>query len=404
MPEFVPFRGLRYAAGGALDEVTAPPYDVIDPAERAALAARDPHNAVRLILPDGADPYAGAADLLQRWVGDGTLAVDGEPAYYVYRMTFTEGGESRSTIGVLGALVLPDRIEDGQVLPHERTLPKAKSDRLDLLRATRANLDPIWGLCPTRGLSDTLAAVTTNPPLATAIDELGVAHAAWALSDAAAIAAVHDAVAGGPLVLADGHHRFETALNYRAERGADDAGATAIMCLVVELAEDQLVVHAIHRLVHDLPADVETRLAATCDLIDAGPNTPDAVTALRSTLRSEGGIGLVRRDRLVRLIPKAEALAEARGELPDSLHDVSSAHFDALVRPALGDATLTYRNDASTCAAIVAAGDADAAIILQPVSVATIRDAGRAGVRMPEKTTFFWPKPRTGIVFRRLDD
>lgn len=404
MPEFVPFRGLRYAAGGALDAVTAPPYDVIDPDERTALAARDPRNAVRLILPDGADPYAGAAALLEAWVADGTLAADGEAAYYVYRMTFTEGGESRSTIGVLGALVLPERIEDGQVLPHERTLPKAKSDRLDLLRATRANLDPIWGLCPTAGLSDTLAAVTATPPLATALDELGVSHAAWALTEAGAIAAVHDAVAAGPLVLADGHHRFETALNYRAERKESDAGAGAIMCLVVELADEQLVVHAIHRLVHGLPDDLEARLDATCERIDAGPNTPDSVTALRATLRTEGGIGLVRRDRLVRLVPRPEALAGARAALPDSLHDVSSAHFDALVRPALGDATLTYRNDASTCAAIVAAGNADAAIILQPVSVATIRDAGRAGVRMPEKTTFFWPKPRTGMVFRRLDD
>ena len=404
MPEFVPFRGLRYAAGGALDAVTAPPYDVIDPDERTALAARDPRNAVRLILPDGADPYAGAAALLEAWVADGTLAVDGEAAYYVYRMTFTEGGESRSTIGVLGALVLPERIEDGQVLPHERTLPKAKSDRLDLLRATRANLDPIWGLCPTAGLSDTLAAVTATPPLATAVDELGVAHAAWALTEAGAITAVHDAVAAGPLVLADGHHRFETALNYRAERDGSDAGAGAILCLVVELADEQLVVHAIHRLVHGLPDDLEARLDATCERIDAGPNTPDSMTALRATLRAEGGIGLVRRDRLVRLVPRPEALAGARAALPDSLHDVSSAHFDALVRPALGDATLTYRNDASTCAAIVAAGNADAAIILQPVSVATIRDAGRAGVRMPEKTTFFWPKPRTGIVFRRLDD
>jgi hypothetical protein len=156
--------------------------------------------------------------------------------------------------------------------------------------------------------------------------------------------------------------------------------------------------------VHDLPADAETRLAETCELIDAGPNTPEGVAALRSALRTDGGIGLVLRDRLVRLVPRADALAVARAGLPESLHDVSSAHFDALVRPALGDATLAYRNDASTCAAIVAAGNADAAIILQPVSVATIRDAGRAGVRMPEKTTFFWPKPRTGMVFRRLDD
>jgi len=404
VPELVPFRGLRYADGGVLDAVTAPPYDVIDPDHRERLADADPHNAVRLILPEGADPYRGAGALLDAWVADGTLTVDGTPTFTVYRMTYPDGDGTRSTIGVLGALVLPERIEDGQVLPHERTLPKAKTDRLDLLRATRANLDPIWGLCPTAGLSATLASVTGAPPRATAVDELGVLHEAWTLTDPEGMEAVRAAVAAGPLVLADGHHRFETALAYRAERDATDPGADAILCFVVELADDQLVVHAIHRLVHGLPADVEARLAPTCELEDAGANTPDAVTALRARLRRDGGIGLVLPDRLLRLVPRADALAAARAELPTALHDVASAHFDALVRPALGAATLAYRNDASACAAMVAAGTADAAIILQPVSVPTIRDAGRAGVRMPEKTTFFWPKPRTGIVFRRLDD
>jgi uncharacterized protein (DUF1015 family) len=246
--------------------------------------------------------------------------------------------------------------------------------------------------------------VTASPAQARAVDEIGVVHEAWTLADPAAIEAVRAAVSAEPLVLADGHHRFETALAYRAERATGDPGADAIMCLVVELADEQLVVHAIHRLVHDLPADIEARLARTCELEDAGANTPEAVTALRNRLRRAGGIGLVLRDRLLRLVPRPDALAAARAELPTSLHEVSSAHFDALVRPALGDATLSYRNDASACAAMVAAGAADAAIILQPVSVETIRAAGRAGVRMPEKTTFFWPKPRTGIVFRRLDD
>lgn len=407
VPEFVPFRGLRYRAGGVLDPVTAPPYDVIDPAQRADLAARDPHNAVRLILPDGDDPYATAADLLAAWVADGTLATDDERAFHVYRMAFRDGdGVERLTTGVLGALVLPDRIDDGTVLPHERTLPKAKSDRLDLLRATRANLDPIWGLCPTVGLTGTLNAATLGPAAAECTDEFGVHHAVWPLTDPPAVAAVSDAVAAGPLVLADGHHRFETALAYRAERPADDPGAAAIMCLVVELADDQLVVHAIHRLVHDAPPDLEARLAATCEVLDAGPHTAAGVEALRAALRDpeRGGMGLVLPDRLVRLVPRPEAQAAARAGQAEPLHGVGAAEFDALVRPALGEAALTYRNDATDCAAIVAAGGADAAVLLPPVSVAAIRAAGRAGVRMPEKTTFFWPKPRTGMVIRRLDD
>jgi len=369
----------------------APPYDVLSDADRAELAGRHPHNIVHVDVPmeaDGPGRYDAAARILNDWIDRGVVRLDPNPSFTIYRMDFTdESGRKRRT-----------------VLPHERTLPKAKTDRLDLLRATRANLDPIWGLCPTAGLSATLASVTGAPPRATAVDELGVLHEAWTLTDPEGMEAVRAAVAAGPLVLADGHHRFETALAYRAERDATDPGADAILCFVVELADDQLVVHAIHRLVHGLPADVEARLAPTCELEDAGANTPDAVTALRARLRRDGGIGLVLPDRLLRLVPRADALAAARAELPTALHDVASAHFDALVRPALGAATLAYRNDASACAAMVAAGTADAAIILQPVSVPTIRDAGRAGVRMPEKTTFFWPKPRTGIVFRRLDD
>lgn len=407
MPAFVPFRGLRYRAGGVLDPVTAPPYDVIDPQQRADLAARDEHNAVRLILPDGDAPYAGAAALLGAWMEDGTLDTDRAPAFYVYRMSFREAdGTPRVTTGVLGALVLPDRIEDGTVLPHERTLPKAKSDRLDLLRATRANLDPIWGLCPTAGLTADLDAATRGPSLAECTDEFEVHHEVWALDDPEAVAAVSAAVAAGPLVLADGHHRFETALAYRSERGTADAGAAAIMCLVVELADEQLVVHAIHRLVHGLPPDLEARLAATCEIVDAGPHTTEALAELRAALRdpARGGLGLVLPDRLLRLVPRDDARNDARADQPTALHGVGAADFDALVRPALDGATLTYRNDAGDCAAIVARGDADAAVLLTPVSVAAIRDAGRAGVRMPEKTTFFWPKPRTGMVMRRLDD
>ena len=296
VPVFLPFRGLRYRAGGVLNPVTAPPYDVIDPHQRAALAARDDHNAVRLILPEGADPYAGAAALLAAWIEDGTLGPDGTAAFYVYRMSFTEpDGTPRVTTGVLGALVLPERIEDGTVLPHERTLPKAKSDRLDLLRATRANLDPIWGLCPTPGLTADLDTATRRPSLAECTDEFGVHHEVWALEDAGTVAAVSAAVAAGPLVLADGHHRFETALAYRAECAGSDTGAAAIMCLVVELADDQLVVHAIHRLVHGLPDDVEARLAATCEVIEAGPHTDEALADLRAALRdpARGGIGFV---------------------------------------------------------------------------------------------------------------
>ena len=408
MPEFLPFRGLRYTSGGVLDSVTAPPYDVIDPSQHSALAQRDQFNAVRLILPEGdasdSNPYSVAARLLSEWSSSDVLGLDDEPAFYVYRMSFKERhGAARTTTGVLGALSLPEHIGTGEVLPHERTLPKAKSDRLEILRATRANLDPIWGLCTTVGLTDSLDAATKAAPLAECTDEFGVHHAVWALTDPAGVKAVIDTLAGGPLVLADGHHRFETALAYRAEQGSNDPGSDAILCFVVELEEKQLVVHAIHRLLSEVPSNFLELVAQTCEVRDAGPHTAEGIAALHDAVGIEDAIGLVLPERLFLLVPDTKALDEACRSLPDSLHNVASAHFETLIGPLLGEAALTYRNDAEDCAEIVANGGAAAAIILAPVSVATIRDAGQAGVRMPEKTTFFWPKPRTGMVFRLLD-
>ena len=399
MPDFLPFPGIRYPAAD-ISAVSAPPYDVIDPDERAALVARDPRNAVRLILPDS---YDGAAATLAQWRTEGVLVTDDAPTFSVYRMEFTgDDGRPQRTTGVIGALALDN--ERGEILPHERTLPKAKSDRLELLRATRANLDPIWGLSLAFGLSELLA--PHGEPLATATDEEGFHHSLWRLTDPARIAAIATAVAGDRLVLADGHHRFETAGNYRAERraaGIADPGADSIMTLVVELAPLQLCVRAIHRVLSGISGvDLRTALEGPFRVHRAGPNVPEAISALEQAMRDGDGLGLVDRDGLALLLPTAE-LEDRMRELPVELHDVDSARFDAGVLPAVPGVTLAYRNDAGTVAARVEKGEADAAVLLRPVTVGTIRAAAAAAVRMPEKTTFFAPKPRTGMVFRSLD-
>ncbi|MGZ4678500.1 MAG: DUF1015 family protein, partial [Acidimicrobiia bacterium] len=196
MPEFRPFRGIRYETD-ALDAVTAPPYDVIDPPERAELLARSPLNAVQLILPSADDTdhagYQRAAATIAGWLADGTLVRDEVPTFYAYRMTYTDDtGAPRHTVGILGGLVLPGAAGEGDVLPHERTLPKAKSDRLALLRATRVNLDPIWGLTTATGLA---AVADRALPLAKTVDETGVTHELGAITDAADVAAVQTIVA-----------------------------------------------------------------------------------------------------------------------------------------------------------------------------------------------------------------
>jgi uncharacterized protein (DUF1015 family) len=412
VPEFLPFRGLRYRVASEpadLSPVAAPPYDVIDDDDRSRLEANDPHNSVRLILPHDAadhDRYEAAARRLAAWRDSGILAVDDTAAFYGYRMTFRDAsGARRVTTGVLGALALPPPgtdPSDAGILPHERTLPKARSDRLALLRATRANLDPIWGLSLAAGLTALLP--LDGAPDAVATDPEGVGHELWRLTEPTAVDAVAGAVASAPVVLADGHHRFETASNYRAERPSTDAGAASIMALVVELADDQLSVGAIHRLVHGAPADLRKRLGATFDMHDAGPNALDGVARLEARMHDAGGLGLVDRDGLALLVPRSAALAPDLDGLPAPLPEVDASRFDAGIRPRLGDAQLSYRNDAATCAALVEKGAADAAVLLRAVTVGQIRTAAFGGVRMPEKTTFFEPKPRTGMVFRALDD
>jgi uncharacterized protein (DUF1015 family) len=411
VPEFLPFRGIRYAHSETnpdatapdIGEVAAPPYDVIDEDRRAMLEGAHPRNAVRLILPregeGGRDRYQVAAACLDEWRRTEVLVVDDPARFYLYEMLFQdEDGRYRRTHGVIGALTLPPTGADpaaGGVLPHERTLTTAKSDRLSLLRATRANLDPIWVLSLRERLS-TLLVPRDLPLIAYCEDHEGVAHRLFPLTDRRRVEEVSDAIGAAPVVLADGHHRFETACIYRDERVAaaiDDPGAGRIMAFAAELADEELSVRPIHRLLEGLrDVDVRRALEGAFAVVDAGPNTPEGVVTLRARMRDSGALGLVDRSGLALLYPTREVA------------DVDSARFDALVRPALPDTTVTFRSDAGAVAALVEKGAADAAVLLRPVTVAQIRAAAFAGVRMPEKTTFFSPKPRTGMVFRSLDD
>jgi uncharacterized protein (DUF1015 family) len=400
VPELEPFRGLRYAGRSDLTSVTAPPYDVIDPAQRVALAASDPNNPVRLILPEAVtgDPYAEAAATLAAWRADGTLVLDERPSLYAYRMEApVAGGGSHRTTGVIGALALPLDRDSGEVLPHERTLPKAKSDRLALLRATRANLDPIWGLTLAGGLTELLDGVA---PVATAVDDAGVRHELGLVDDEERIVALGDLVRSAPIVLADGHHRFETACSYRDHGG--DAGAHAILCFVVELDDAQLDVRPFHRLVAGAPRDLRDRVGRVCAVRERGPADPESIARLMDEMETSDALGAVDAEGLVLLEP-TDRLRDAVGALPPQLRDVDAARFDAALRPLLGDAALDYRSDAVSVTGSVADGSADAAFLLRAVTVAQIRDAADARVLMPEKTTYFAPKPRTGMVMRLLD-
>jgi uncharacterized protein (DUF1015 family) len=392
---FEPFNGIRYDLERSdLGRVIAPPYDVIDADQRAELAARDPHNAVKIDLPseaDGEGRYELANQLLQGWQADGVLVTDDRPSFTIYRMTATDdAGVERHTTGIIGALELSPPGTD--ILPHEHTTKKAKSDRLDLLRSCRANLSAIWGLSLAKGLTDLLP--VDPPPHADLVDEEGVRHTIWVVDDPEACAAISAAVAEQPVVIADGHHRYETSLAYKGEREAadGDAGlAGATMAYVVELVEDELTVHAIHRLIAGLPdgTDLVTALAPWFE--DAG--APPAGTPITAAMATAGCLALVLPDREVLLRPRSEALAEAR-DLDSSRLDVGLA--------ALPDHQLSFQHGVDNVRAAVRSGAAQAGVLLRPATVAQIEATAHGGERMPPKTTFFHPKPKTGLVFRSL--
>jgi uncharacterized protein (DUF1015 family) len=396
MPRFEPFAGLRYDARKVdLSMVIAPPYDVIDGPERERLARQHSANAVRIELPEpdhreGLDRYQHAAVLLREWIEAGTLVADPGPRLYAYRMTTPEG---RTTTGVIGALGI-DPASAAGILPHEQTLPKPKSDRLDLLRATGANLSPVWGLSLTPGL--TAAFEPEAPPDATATDHDGVLHQLWVLEAPEVLEKVGAAVAANPLVLADGHHRFETAVAYRDEpspTGASRPGADLLLALVVELAEDQLQVGAYHRALSGLPDGL--------DLVDAFSSWFDVTRVGEPTARNIAALG--ESSALALVMPSGAWLLSPKDGTPEAAGSPLDSSMVALVIAELPDHELEFHHRWQDAAEAVLAERAQAVVLLRPVAVDQIAEWARAGRQMPPKTTYFHPKPRTGMVFRTLE-
>lgn len=399
MSSFVPFRGVRFDTTKLpIGDVTAPPYDVIDERDRAALVDRDPHNIVQVDLPDEADGpgrYDAAAQRFAGWLAEGSLIRDSEPSFYAYRMDYDDDrGRKAHTLGVLGALEL-SRPDEGSILPHEHTTPKAKSDRLDLLRASRVNLSAIWGLSLSDGLT-ALCRLETEPDQHFT-DEDGVTHRLWRITDPERLDAISRSVGSSPVVIADGHHRFETSLTYRDERRAadpDDHGADQAMMYVVELIDDELGVRPIHRLLVNAPSgeDLRARLATSFELRDAGPIGSDII----ERMDTEGALVLVSPD------GTGSFLVPRPGRF-EGVDDLDSSRLSAALEDIDGIG-VSYQHGVDKVLRALSEGAADFGVLLRPATVSQIEANAHEGRRMPPKTTFFHPKPRTGTVFRVTDE
>jgi uncharacterized protein (DUF1015 family) len=402
VPRFESFAALRYSPDEPLDDVTAPPYDVVSPADVDTLLARHAHNIVAVDVPqdrDGPDRYEHAARRLEGWIDEGVLVRDESPSLTLYRMEFVDHtGRRRATVGVIGALEVVDEGAPG-VLPHERTTPKAKTDRLDLTRATRCNLSPVWGLSLTAGLTDLLQA--GGEPMGQCTDENGVVHRVEVIVEPARLAAISAAVASNPVLIADGHHRYAISRSYRDEiretTGRTDTDAELTMAYVAELVDEQLSIDPIHRVYRGISADALTALLAKyCDLAEAGQVTPQfTVEAIE-----RGAMCLVRGDGSgVWLTPRADAFSGVR-----ALDGVYLEH--ALGDPGEADGApieVSYQHGVANVIDLLRTGQADVAVLIRPTGIDEIRRTAVERLLMPPKSTFFTPKLRTGLVLRRLD-
>ena len=395
MPRFEPFPAIRYSPSLPLAQVTAPPYDVLSEADLDALEAQHARNIVYVDVPrerDGDGRYETAAQRLTSWIAEGTMVADPRPSFTIYRMGFTdEAGRHRVISGVLGGLEVVDEGAGG-VLPHERTTPKAKTDRLDLTRATSTNLSPVWGLSLATGLTELLA--QPGEPMGSFTDPDGVTHTVERVDDPARVAAISTLVGGDDVVIADGHHRYAISRSYRDERRAAASGAGGpwdlTLTYVNELVAEQLSVAAIHRYYTGISyGALRDALGRSFDLAAAGK-----VTA-RTTLDmlDRGALCLVDRSGDgTFLIPRAEAFSGVR--------DLDSARLEH----ALSDTehTVSYQHGVGNVLGLLNDGTADAAILIRPVPVSEIRRTAAEHLLMPPKSTFFTPKLKTGLVLRSV--
>ncbi|MFG2887412.1 DUF1015 domain-containing protein [Streptomyces sp. NPDC048297] len=412
--ELTPFRGLRYDPDrvGSLASVTSPPYDVVvRPDGLYHLQSADPHNIVRLILPQADNPSARneqAAQTLRRWLAEGILTADPDPALYVYEQRDGNGMLQR---GVIGALRVSDPAE-GVVLPHEDVMPPVVADRAGLMRATRANLEPLLlTYHGNGGAAEVVERTVQQPPLLATTTEDGFLHSLWAITDPADTARVQADLSHHQALIADGHHRWATYRRLRAEHPSPSPWDHGLV-LLVDTARYPLRVRAIHRLLHRLPVTdalaaldglFRVRHLADVPLAGALEALADASCAGNAfLLAGDGAFHLIDRpdpDLLARTIP-ADRPAAWRSLDATVLHTTLLDHVWRI--PEDSPAHIAYIHDTAATVA-KAERDGGTAVLMHPVREDVVRDLARQGVTMPRKSTSFGPKPASGLVLRALE-
>jgi uncharacterized protein (DUF1015 family) len=419
-----PFRALSFNLErvGSFEHVVGPPYDLIDGARQDELYARSPYNVVRLELNRDADPYRAAAATLTHWLEAGVVGRKARPAIYFYTQHFQIEGRRLVRNGLVARIRL-EEFREGHILPHERTFLKAKEDRLRLLMTTRVNVSPIFGLYPAgdAALEALLSEVGARAPMI-AVTDLEIVNEVRAIEDAREIGIVQRALAAVRVLIADGHHRYETALEYRRRRRAEDGNPPTarsydyVMMTLVAFDDPGLVILPTHRVVRRLPPDAiaafMVRAPEVFDVVEAA--SVDALCA--AVIDQRGAIGVaLKGDRALHVLRlrDRDALIEALPEAPAVVRELDVSILHALVLDRIfgikpdevrKGGNIEYTIATRDAIAEVFSGAADGALIMAAPTIHDVERVCNTGATMPEKSTYFYPKLLTGLVMNSLDE
>ena len=426
MPEIIPFRGFRYNQSKVdIHDVVAPPYDVIPPEQQERLYDRSPYNVVRLILGREADRYASSAATLKQWISEAILMRDPNPAFYVLHQEF--GGDDGKPITRKGfvALCRLEEFEKKIVLPHEKTLAKPKEDRFKLFKATNSNFSQIFSFYsdPEKKIDRMLNGVAkTKPAIDVSYDD--VRNSVWTVTDNEVIQNIRAAIAEKQVLIADGHHRYETALAYRDWMRSNAAHHTGrelynyVMMFFTNVDDEGLVIYPTHRLIHSLPLFDRGKFLESVErffIVREYKDEEAIMIALASSPVPSFGL-LMGGDSTVYLLslkPTTLPTEIVRDPLPPEVRELDVTILHSLIlKDLLGISmeaqeqkrNLNYVRDAQEAYQSVLKGHAQLAFVMNATKIHQVRSVARAGFTMPQKSTYFYPKLVSGLVMNVMDD
>ncbi|HEY3331644.1 MAG TPA: DUF1015 domain-containing protein [Capsulimonadaceae bacterium] len=418
MAEILPFRGLRYNPEIVtnLADVVAPPYDVLSKAQVEEYHAKHPNNITHLTRAAGDDPYANAGKLLREWIASGVLTPDDTPSLYIYQQSFSDpetGQKAPDRLGLICLLKL-EEYGSGKVIPHENTITAHRADRLKLLRATEANIESIYGLYsdPDREVEQFISEYRDREPVIENIGEIaGSTHRVERIADATAINVITDLLRDKPVFIADGHHRYETSLTYRSEVAGKPAADTIVITLTA-FEDEGLLVLPTHRLVKNVPDETLRALPAFLAANGFSVEAIEAETVNITPPHSHGFIIVTRAGAYdVRPHSVSDIISRVPGEKSEALKGLNVTILSALALEMGLDIPMdtlattdkvTYTRDLAEAIAKVHNGDVQAAFLLARPTVEQVQDVAAESEKMPQKSTFFFPKLLSGLVIRDM--